>query len=76
VRRLLHTALYDTGSHVDDSGYWERTSSHAEAAVGALAERFRARGFGDAELAALREAICAPGAPAAAAGKLLAGLRA
>lgn len=76
VRRLLHTALYDTGSDVDDSGYWERTSSHAEAAVGALAERFRARGFGDAELAALREAICAPGAPAAAAGKLLAGLRA
>lgn len=75
LRRLLHTAIYNTDSYTDDEGYWPRTVPYADLAVRELRHRLAGRPPNDGELAAVREAVVAPDAPPAAAGRLLAALR-
>lgn len=75
LRRLLHTAIYDTGSYIDEEGYWPRSVSHADLAIRELARRLADRPPAGDEVAAVREAVIAPDAPPAAAGRLLAALQ-
>ena len=75
VAALLETALHDTGGESVEGAFVDHWVSNASAAINALDELFRGRGFTNADAALITAAIRDPHAPAEAVTRLLIGIK-